>query len=462
MSENLFAPVVVGIPRSGFSLLISVLNNFFYQVPNKFNSRTHAYRIFCSEYGKQTSIDIVRAFMRHGLEDDIIFNDNFRFMVGGPIWNQDVQGQRAYFRKYIGAGKLGDFTLITSHPLGVLDQYEVIHSHGPFTDWISVPHFGKYERLASIRNPTGIINSACHSLNALSSEYIQKYVPNLNVEKTRTELAYYKLTDLNFFDALLRPLKSSLKELQELHAHFHIIAWEDMVTTPKETIFKLAGDLELPLSETQCSEIWENIGFRNLTGAHKHNYRVGKAYIGDERESLTNEHIDIMKEQGFDELAEFFGYGVLEYIPRSEYTEFQEKVESHIKCDKIYDPLEDRVLFDLAFNKSNIDFSGFGFRTYDWREHTRIERSNIEDPALELEVWDAAEKNVAAVSELFIEIERAFNGEGSVKSFIETAKKLRNEFPDVNQNGAVKAIATCIAHYEVYGPSGDVPIGNDA
>ena len=53
--------------------------------------------------------------MRHGLEDDIIFNDNFRFMVGGPIWNWDVQGQRAYFRKYIGAGKLGDFTLLTSH-----------------------------------------------------------------------------------------------------------------------------------------------------------------------------------------------------------------------------------------------------------------------------------------------------------------------------------------------------------
>ncbi|MBO45004.1 MAG: hypothetical protein CMM28_14900 [Rhodospirillaceae bacterium] len=461
MSQNLFAPVVIGIPRSGFSLLISVLNNFFYQVPNKFNSRSHAYRIFCSEYGKQISIDIVRAFMRHGLEDDIIFNDNFRFMVGGPIWNWDVQGQRAYFRKYIGAGKLGDFTLLTSHPLGVLDQYEVIHSHGPFNDWISVPHFDNYERFASIRNPTGIINSACHSLNALSSEYIQRYAPNLNVEKTRKNLAYYKLTDLNFFDALLRPLKSSLKELEDFHEYFRIIAWEDIVTNPKETIFKLASDLKLPLSNTQCSAIWENIGFRNLTGAHKHNYRVGKAYVGDERESLTNEHIDIMKEQGFDDLAEFFGYGTLEYIPRSEYTEFQKKVETYLKRGDIYDPLEDRVLFDLAFNKSNIDFSSFGFRTYDWREHTRIERSNIEDPALELDVWDAAEKKVAAVSELFIAIERAFDGKGSVQSFIETAKSLRYEFPDVNQNGAVNAIAKYIAHYEVYGPTGAAPMEND-
>jgi hypothetical protein len=448
MNKGPFAPIVIGIPRSGFSLLASILSQIFNRVPNKFDARCLAYRVFCDEYGKQISTSILHAFMRHGLDDEIIFNDNFRNMAGGPIWNNDEKGQRAYFRKYIGAGHLGDFTLLTSHPLGVLDQYQIVHSHGPFTDWLSLPHFEGYERLASIRNPTGIINSACHSLNALASEYIQKFEPDLDVEKARIELAHYKLTDIKFFDALLRPLKKGLEELRAVHDQYEIVAWEDMVTAPKETILKLTRDLDLPVTEDQCNEIWESIGFRNLTGAHKHNYRVGKAYVGDERESLTNEHIDIMKDMGFDELSEFFGYGKLEHFPTSDYTDFQKKVHTCLDKGEVYDPMEDRTLFNLAFNKSNIDFSGFGFRTYDWREHTRIERSNIEDPALEIEVSDAAERSVGAVSALFQELENAFQGTGSIEAFVSQARNMAFEFPYVDADAALVSICTLHQQFE--------------
>ena len=83
---------------------------------------------------------------------------------------------------------------------------------------------------------------ASAAMTRTSTMVIQRYAPNLNVEKTRKNLAYYKLTDLNFFDALLRPLKSSLKELEDFHEYFRIIAWEDIVTNPKETIFNVIRD----------------------------------------------------------------------------------------------------------------------------------------------------------------------------------------------------------------------------
>ena len=49
-----------------------------------------------------------------------------------------------FFAEYIGVKNKGDFTLITSHPIKVLDQYEIVHSHGPFSSWIDVPEFKNF------------------------------------------------------------------------------------------------------------------------------------------------------------------------------------------------------------------------------------------------------------------------------------------------------------------------------
>ena len=107
-----------------------------------------------------------------------------------------------------GIKNLGDFTLITSHPLELLDQYDIVHSHGPFSNWIDQEPFNNYQRISSVRNPFGIINSAAHSINSLASEYIQRELSDKDAEQLRVNLAYNKLSDLKFFKALLKPLKS--------------------------------------------------------------------------------------------------------------------------------------------------------------------------------------------------------------------------------------------------------------
>jgi len=438
-NSNKFSPVVVGIPRTGFSLLIAILHNLFHLSPNKINTRNISYRIFCQTFGVQISSSILKVFEDYGLSDSVYYNNNFRNMLGGPIWNNDKPGTKAYFRKYIGAGSLGDFTLITSHPLEVLDAYEIIHSHGPFHDWIDSGTFKNYSRFATVRNPLATINSACHSINALASEYIQRNKSSDDIEKIRVDLAYYKLTDLNFFNSLLDPLIRSYEDLMECYDYYYVVSWEDMVTAPIETIGMIANDFLLPINKYQCSKIWKSIGFRNLTGSHKHNYRVGKAYVGDELESITNEHIEIMKSRGVDEICDFFGYPKLKFIDENKYTDFQRKCSSALKKGEIIDPTNDRVLFNYAFNKSNIDFENFDFRMHDWKTHSRIERSTIESSALELSVSNIVEDKLEVINELLtllITSEQTDKGIPSI--FVEKALKLTTDFPDINIHVALQ------------------------
>lgn len=52
--------------------------------------------------------------------------------------------------------------------------------------------------MASVRNPIGIINSASFSLNAMGSEYIQRFMPNEDEETIRQRHGAYKLIDMDF------------------------------------------------------------------------------------------------------------------------------------------------------------------------------------------------------------------------------------------------------------------------
>lgn len=418
-----FKPLIVGLPRSGFSLSASVLIHIYNRVQNKENDHIFKIRCLCNTLGNSISESITAAAAKLGLEDKLIFNENFRRTPGGPIWNNDFFGKRAYFRKYIGIKDHGDFTLLTSHPIEILDYYEIVHSHGPFSDWNSDPTFGNYNRFASVRNPAGIINSACHSINALASEYIQ-ISSHLPVEsKIREELAIYKLSDLKFFNALLKPLKKGIIDQIEQNDNFFQIFWENLVTEPQKEIQNIIEHCGFDKHEIDVEDIWRNIGFRNLTGAHKHNYRTGKAYVGDELESLTIEHIEIMKLNGFEELCAELGYELPSINPRS-YNDFQEKVSAAIKGGSVIDPMEDRQLFNLAFQKSNIDFSGFGFRQYDWKRNSKLERSNIADPYIELQIWDAAELALSKFNLSFGLLLKYFNGDLTEKNLMRTIKQI--------------------------------------
>ena len=443
MANTKFSPIVVGLPRSGFSLLASILIHFFNKVPNKFDHRCSALRLFCNTFGSTISKEIISTFVDHGEYENLIFNNNFRNMMGGPIWSHDEKGRRAYFRKYIGVRNKGDFTLITSHPLEILDQYEIIHSHGPFSSWLDIPEFPNYQYFASIRNPAGIINSACHSINALASEYMQ--INDLrDQENIRTQLAQYKLTDLTFFDCLMRPLKSGLIDQISTHNKYYTVFWEDVVTRPIETMKKIAMDNDIKVSDMEIEQIWQTIGFRNLTGDHKHNYRVGKAYVGDEQESLTNQHIDILKANGFDDLCGELGYGKLEYYDESKYTDFQKQTSNAIDSNKVLNPLRDKHLFDLAFNKSNIDFSKFNFRSHGWQNAVRVERSSLDCEKLEIEVAARADMAVLKINTLVDLLCGVFTGKNTFSEFSREVNSSTRYFSHLDTQKVVNKIEEII------------------
>jgi hypothetical protein len=391
-------PLVVGYPRTGFTLLISVIIEIFnhariVKVGHK------SLKAFCDGAGMQIAANIEKVFERHGITNDLIYNENFRQMVGGPKWLGVEAEKLACFRKYIGVRGKGDFTLITSHPRQVLEYDEIIHSHDGPAVWAAHPAYADYGRFASVRNPAGTVASACFSLNALSSEYIQRFIPSeRDNDRIRQSLALYKLSDLNFFEALLKPFRTYLEEFDACADDYFVMRWEDLIQNPEQTIGTIAKALGIMLDPEQATEIWARIGHINLTGAHKHNFRQGYGIVGEWKKWLTNTHIDMMRDYGLDRLSKRYGYDILHRFNECEYTQFQRKLADAISNGDIIREFDDDELFGFAFNKSNIELDHFNFKRYDWRKHSRIERSSCTDDDLVMEVWDVAEESCELIN----------------------------------------------------------------
>lgn len=385
------APLVVGYPRTGFTLLISVIA----EISNCANSTRHGHqtlKTFCDTAGMQISEHINQVFQRRGISNDLLYNYNFRQMAGGPKWLKEGGDDTACFRKYIGVKGKGDFTLITSHPRQALDYYEILHSHVAPSRWAAHSAYVGHQRFASIRHPAGTLASACFSLNALASEYIQKFVPpEKDNDLIRQKLALYKLSDLNFFEALLGPFKDYLEEFSRCSDQYVTMRWEDLIQNPADTILKIADAMGVCLDRQQAIEIWRKIDHVNLTGAHKHNLRQGHGIVDGWKRWLTNTHLDMMRNHGLDDFSQEWGYGSIGTLDEAAYTPFQKQLASAIRNQEIIREYDDEDLFGFAFNKSNLDLNRFAFKRYDWRTHTQIERSSCTDDDLVMEVWDAAE-----------------------------------------------------------------------
>lgn len=394
-----FRPLVVGYPRSGFTLLISVIAEL---TGVKQDKRTRSLKALCDTAGAQIARRIESVFARRGLSQDLLYNANFRQLAGGPKWLSGPDFSMARFRKYIGLRGDGDFTLITSHPREVLEYYEITHSHVSPATW--PVHFSTPDglRFASMRHPAGTLTSACFSINALASEYIQRFVPaEQDNDLLRQCLALYKLSDLQFFEALLPPFKAYLEEFAAHEQDYYLMRWEDMIDRPVDTVLGIAQALRCELSAEQAKAVWAKLDHVNLTGAHKHNLRRGHGISEGWKDWITNTHLDILRDHGLESYARRYGYGDFPRLDENRYTPFQQTLSGLLARGEVFRDYGDEDLFGFAFNKSNIDFSRFGFRQYPWRTHTGIERSSCRNEALVMEVSDVAEAACGQFNEAF-------------------------------------------------------------
>lgn len=391
------APVfadVFGFPRTGFSLLISIIHELYDHHRIVLAAPDDGFKKINHEFITSVDERIADALNSLGVDNELIFNENFKHLLGGPNWIDQTK-QTLCIRKYIGFKDLGDMTIIISLPLSFLDFHRTPHSHGPLEEWLKLGRNRKV--FNSIRSPAGTINSAVHSINALTSEYIQKWYSGISPEEEefiRTELAISKLSDLRFFEALLRPMKASFEELVKYKDRVCLFRWEDMIINPIQSIIDVSGQLNLVTDESTAEKIWDKIGNRNLTNAHKHNYRQFGTKIDGHLRTLTNHHIKLLDSYGFAKISKILGVGGPECINESEYTDFQMRLSASLNKGEVIKYTENRELYWLSFQKTNIDFSLFGFKVYDWKHWSKLERTNIKDDRLISAIWQIYEELV--------------------------------------------------------------------
>lgn len=372
--------LVIGAPRSGFALLISVLNRLLLQ-HNKF--RRDPLRQELRSFVPRASAKlyhVIEDFFRSRVDlNDLIISDEFKLLVGGPKWLKKDSPDLACVRKYIGIRGRGDFLAVLSLPKYVMDYYNVIHSHYDPALWLNDPDYRHFTKFSSVRNPLDILNSSVFSINALTGEYINRYVQD-PVDGIRESLALYKLTDLNFVEGLVIPLVAYLKSFLEVHGKYNVVRWEDLITEPGRVIHTVAHQAGLEVSIASAREIWSEMKNKNQTTYHLHNFRKG--IIGDWRTHLVNEHLEILQDQGFDDFLQVLGYDKIEYLAEDSYTSFQRIARDHIHRGQVYKPDLDDNLVTFAFNKSNFRSSKYDFVSFPGQNGVEIERSSIKDENL--------------------------------------------------------------------------------
>lgn len=441
-------PLVVGSPRSGFALLGSVMSHLLPMDPPRLDLRQRLIRAVVRQLDMSVARPIEAVFAAAGHAGDLIYNGNFKTICGGPKWLKSDDPSRAAIRKYIGVRGMSDFTLIVSHPAEVLETDNILHSHSHPRLWTELPCYDGFVKLASVRNPVGIVNSSLFSINALTSEYIQRFMPpEDDNDEMRQRLALYKFTDLEFFSGIVRHYKGYFDEFLAVADRYHVMRWEDLILDPARTIARIASHAGLPVDEEHAGQIWQRLDHVNLTGAHQHNYRRGKGIVGDWRNWVTNRHLDVIRDNGLEPAMRAFGYGPIEPLDEAAYTPFQSTVADMLARGEIYRDYPDQDLFGFAFNKSNLDSSAFSsFKRYGWRRHTSIERSGFTDEAVVMAVWDAAE---AAVGEINQVLETVLSGRWgseaeariSLSDVIDAARPIAARMPKAGEAMAAEATA---------------------
>lgn len=398
--------LVVGPPRSGFTLLISILTHLlsiknFKKVPFRDELST-----FIPMASKDIYKTIEKYFSKHIDINNLVIAPGFQLLVGGPKWLSKENREIAKVRKYIGIKGLGDFLAVLSIPKYAMDYYHVIHSHNHPDLWLEDRYYDDHIKFASIRNPIDIINSSVFSLNALTGDYIDNHLHE-DGNAIRVKLGLYKLTDLNFLEGLTNPLLDYLKSFVQVRDRYVVMKWENLIAEGGKTIFSIAESAGLSVKATTAEKMWDKMKYKDQTADHRHNFRKG--VIGDWQNHLTNEHLEIVKGYGLEEYMEVFGYGKIQYLHRKAYTPFQQKVEKYIKTGRIYNEINDPDLFMFAFNKSNFRSKKYDFVKYANDGLVEIERSSIKDEKLFNGFMNAVGKRLKPINESILSMYQKYS-----------------------------------------------------
>lgn len=373
--------LVVGPPRGGFTLLLSVLSILLRDTGCKKQRVQEIADPYISIAGEYLDAAIRDWFGTQAGQDRLFYNKEFSILVGGPKWVSAIDTDTICVRKYLGIKGEGDFTFLLYLPRWVMAFDEIIHSHSHPARWPSMPDYMGFRKFASIRNPIDIIHSSVFSINALASEYIQREL-KLNEHLIRRELALNKLTNPEFISGLIVFLKNYLDEfIPAIGKYDYLMRWEDLIQQPVAEIQRIAQATGEPVSAEYAARVWGELDHRNLTRYHRHSFRRG--LLNDWQFNITNTHLKLFEDAGFGEYLTRFGYDPIAYFDENDYTPDQQLIEDHIRRGQPYAENLDDDLITFAFNKTNFTPSPrFKFKHYPRQGAVEIEKSTLRDDSL--------------------------------------------------------------------------------
>lgn len=373
--------MVIAPPRSGFTLLLSVLSILNRDRGKQKQCAQQIANPFIAVAGEYIDAAIRDFFHTEVGEDNLFYNKEFSILVGGPKWISPTDTDSVCVRKYLGIKGQGDFTFILHLPRWVMEFDDIIHSHSHPSKWLGMTDYSDFRKFASIRNPIDIIHSSVFSINALASEYIQREL-DINEHEIRRELALNKLTNLETISGLNIFLKKYIDEFIPIAKQYdYLMRWEDLIQEPIAEIQRIAVATGEPVSAEYASKVWSELDHKNLTRYHRHSFRRG--LLNDWQFNLTNTHMKLFEEAGFDSYLEFFGYPPIKHFDENTYNSDQQLIEEHLLRGQPYTENLDQDLITFAFNKTNFTPpSDYKFRHYPRRGAIEIEKSTLIDENL--------------------------------------------------------------------------------
>src|ERR1043166_3068914 len=152
--------LVVGPPRGGFTLLISVLAILYRDRGLRKAASQEIADGYIAVAGEYLDAAIRDWFHEQVGRENLFYSREFSILVGGPKWILPAEPDSVCVRKYLGVKGEGDFTFVLHLPRWVLAFDEILHSHSHPARWLEIPDYADFLKFASIRNPIDIVHSS--------------------------------------------------------------------------------------------------------------------------------------------------------------------------------------------------------------------------------------------------------------------------------------------------------------